>query len=86
MVDAFLLPFLSFPPSNFFEWYLSVECKVLLIIDRIFLAFLKKKMPILEFGYQNFTSILLYIKITSVNVSFKAQVAQCTQDFKNYEE
>ena len=43
-------------------------------------------MPILEFGYQNFTSILLYITITSVNVSFKAQVAQCTQDFKNYEE
>ena len=50
------------------------------------MAFLKKKMPILEYGYQNFTSILLYIKITSVNVSFQAQVAQCTPDFKNYEE
>ena len=85
MVDAFLLPFLSFPPSNFCEWYLSVECKILLIIDMIFWHFWKK-MPILEFGYQYFTSILLYIKITSVNISFQAQVAQCTPDFKNYEE
>ena len=51
-----------------------------------FFGIFEKKMPILEFGYQNFTSILLYIKITSVNVSFQAQVAQCTPDFKNYEE
>ena len=62
------------------------NAKFCLLSIGFFLAFLKKKMPILEFGYQNFTSILLYIKITSVNVSFKAQVAQCTQDFKNYEE
>ena len=72
MVYAFLQPFLSFPPSNFCEWYLSVECKFCLLSIGFFGIF-EKKMPILEFGYQNFTSILLYIKITSVNVSFKAK-------------